>query len=336
MSSDRIYVPPEWAPHSALWVGWPHLRGEWGAAFDGARREIAAFIRVVSETTPVRVTCGSREAYTSAWLVLDDLIENGRVQLHTVLAGDIWLRDTGPIFARQHEAAGALRFRFNGWGGKYIMPGDTDTAQAIAAVERTQLLSFDFVLEGGAVDLDGAGRLLTTRQCVLNENRNAEWTQEIAERELSRAFGAAQIIWLDEGLRNDHTDGHIDNIARFVGPGRVVCQTPSGDEDPNREGLEQIHRALIEAGLEVHTIPSPGLIADEEGKAMPASHMNFLMSNGVVYLPVYDTRYASEAVAALEQILPDHKVIALPANNILSGGGAFHCMTQQVPRFEDF
>lgn len=336
MSLDHTYVPPEWAPQSAVWVGWPHLRGEWGDAFDGARREIAAFLRSLSETTPVRIACGSREAYTSAWLALDDVIDAAQVQLHTVLAGDIWLRDTGPVLARGEGELTALRFRFNGWGGKYVMPGDTETAQAIASVEQACLRNFDFVLEGGAVDLDGAGRLLTTRQCVLNRNRNTDWTQDIAERALKQAFGVDQVIWLDEGLLNDHTDGHVDNIARFIGPGRVVCQQPAGGNDPNRDVLQRIQRSLLNAGLEVLTIPSPGLISDGDGAVLPASHMNFLISNEVVYLPVYETRFASEAVAALEQVMPDHKVIALPAGNILSGGGAFHCMTQQVPRFEDF
>lgn len=335
MSSDHTYVPPEWAPHAAIWVGWPHIRDEWGAAFDGARTEIAGFVRVLSETTPVRIACGSREAYSSAWLVLDDLIEAERVQLHTILAGDIWLRDTGPLLARGEDWPTALRFRFNGWGGKYLMPGDTETASAIASVERVPLRPFDFVLEGGAVDLDGAGRMLTTRQCVLNPNRNAGWTQDIAEQKLKQVFSVDRLIWLDEGLLNDHTDGHVDNIARFVGRGRVVCQRPSGETDPNRDVLERIQRTLLDAGLEVDSIPSPGLVLDRNGAAMPASHMNFLISNEVIYLPVYESRFASEAITALERVMPGHKVVALPASNILSGGGAFHCMTQQVPRFED-
>ena len=335
MKQDHIYVPPEWASQSAVWVGWPHLRGEWGETFEGARREITAFVRALSETTPVRIACGSRDAYTSAWLALDDLIQTGSVALHTVLAGDIWLRDTGPILARRDGAAAALRFRFNGWGGKYVMPGDTETASAIASVEQVPVCGNDFILEGGAVDLDGAGRLLTTRQCVLNPNRNPGWTEAIAEEKLKQAFGVDQVIWLDDGLSNDHTDGHIDNIARFVGPGRVICQDPSGENDPNREVLAHIKRTLSDAGLEIQTIPSPGLIEDGEGAAMPASHMNFLISNGTVFLPVYETRYAPEAVAALEQILPEHNIVALQSGSILSGGGAFHCMTQQVPRFED-
>jgi len=335
MSVSQTYVPPEWGPHRAIWVGWPHLRGEWGRAFTGAREEITAFVRALAPVTPVRIACGSREAYSSAWLAMDDEIAAGRVQLHTVLAGDIWLRDTGPILSQRGTMPEALTFRFNGWGGKYVMPGDTMTAQSIASVEQLSVQAFSFILEGGAVDLDGAGRLLTTKQCVLNPNRNPGWTEAIAETALRDAFGVHQILWLEDGLLNDHTDGHVDNVARFIGPGRVLCQTPSGPDDPNRETLRHIEQSLRDTGLEVVTIPSPGLISDAEGAPVPASHMNFLISNQTIFLPIYEDRYAPSAIAALEQMLPRHQIVALPARNILSGGGAFHCMTQQIPRFEE-
>ncbi|NQY97875.1 MAG: agmatine deiminase family protein [Henriciella sp.] len=335
MVTDRTYVPPEWAPQSAVWVGWPHIRGEWGSAFEGARDEIAAFVRAVAQVTPVRVACGSREADTSAWLTLDDLVASGQVQLHTVLAGDIWLRDTGPVLSRRGETSEALAFQFNGWGGKYVMPGDTHTAQAIASVERVPVSRFPFVLEGGAVDVDGDGRLLTTRHCLLNPNRNPDWNEADATRALEQAFGVDQVIWLDEGLINDHTDGHVDNIARFIGPGRVLCQMPSGEDDPNAETYVAIKRKLKDAGLEVHLIPSPGKITDEDGKPVPASHMNFLISNGTVFMPTYDADAVPALIAAFEKVLPDYKLITLPARHILSGGGAFHCTTQQVPEFEE-
>ena len=174
MSNHGIYVPPEWASQSAVWVGWPHLRGDWGRAFEGARQEIAAFVKALAPVTPVRIACGSREAYTSAWFVFDAELKAGQVSLHTLPAGDIWLRDTGPIIGLHEEGPIALRFQFNGWGGKYLMAGDTMTAGGIASVEKLPIHAQDVILEGGAVDLDGAGRLLTTRQCVLNPNRNPD------------------------------------------------------------------------------------------------------------------------------------------------------------------
>lgn len=331
MSDHTLFVPPEWAPQTAVWVGWPHLRGEWGDAFEGAREEIAGFVKSLSQVTRVKIACGSREAYGSARFTLESEIEEERVSLHTLPAGDIWLRDTGPILAFEGAAQVALMFQFNGWGGKYVMTGDTMTASGIASVERVRRRQQSFILEGGAVEVDGDGRLMTTRQCLLNPNRNAAWTQGSAERALKKAFNVQTIVWLEDGLMNDHTDGHIDNIARFIGPRRALCQSPSGADDPNAERLQDIQSALSRSGLEVVTIPSPGRILDDEGEVIPASHTNFLISNRHVYLPVYEDVYAPGAVKALEDALPGYNIIALPARNILAGGGAFHCMTQQVP-----
>lgn len=331
MSEQFTFVPPEWAQQAAIWVGWPHLRGEWWEAFEGARAEIAGFVKALCGITPVRIACGSREAYTSAWFALETDISRGRVSLHTLPAGDIWLRDTGPIFAHRAGQAVALDFEFNGWGGKFVMTGDTMTAGGIASVENVMRKPHAFVLEGGAIDLDGAGRLLTTRQCVLNSNRNPDWTEALASEALKQTFSVDQVIWLGDGLQNDHTDGHVDNIARFIGPGRVVCQSPSGLDDPNQAVLEAIDADLRAADLDVVRIPSPGKMLDEDGIALPASHMNFVISNAHVFLPVYEDTYAPQAIAALEAALPGYTVIGLPARNILSGGGAFHCMTQQVP-----
>ena len=185
--------------------------------------------------------------------------------------GDIWLRDTGPIFARTRDGAVALSFKTNGWGGKFDLPDDATVGDDIARLAGTPVLRFDFVLEGGAVDHDGEGTMLTTRQTLLNPNRNG-WSKEEAEAALARAFGAKKVIWIDEGLKNDHTDGHIDNIARFVGPGRVVCQSPAGADDPNAETLNAIARALEAATdaqgrkLEVIRIPGVGLYRNALGE----------------------------------------------------------------------
>ena len=331
MSETAIYTAPEWQRHDAIWAGWPHIRGEWGNLFEDARAQIGVFLKELCKVTPVKVACGSREAYDSALSMFEREIEAGKISLHTLPTGDIWLRDTGPIFAQTEGTPCALTFKFNGWGGKYIMPGDTMTAGAIAGVEQVSARKHNFILEGGAIDLDGAGRLLTTRQCVLNPNRNAYWDEATAEAALKITFGVSQVVWLGDGLANDHTDGHVDNIARFIGEGRAVCQSPSGVDDPNTETLRAIEADLRAAGLDVVTIPSPGLIQDRDGDAIPASHMNFLISNGHVFLPIYDELYSQAAVIALGEAMPDHVIVPLHARAILSGGGSFHCMTQQVP-----
>ena len=332
MSETGISIPPEWAPQQAVWAGWPHIRGEWGQPFEVARLQIADFLKALCRVTPVKLTCGSREAYGSAFFAFEAEIKAGLISLHTLPAGDIWLRDTGPIMGQVAGDLTALGFKFNGWGGKYVMPGDTMTGGAIAAVEQVAFQPHDFILEGGAIDLDGAGRLLTTRQCVLNPNRNTGWNEADAEVALKAAFGVNHVIWLGDGLLNDHTDGHVDNIARFIAPGVAVCQSPSGADDPNAATYAAIEADLRAAGVEPVLIPSPGRIGDEDGDAIPASHMNFLISNGYIFLPTYEAIYAPQAVAALEAALPTHRIVALPANAILTGGGSFHCMTQQVPK----
>jgi agmatine deiminase len=323
-------IPPEWAPHKAIWTAWPSAPDLWGEDLEPARLEVAAMIRALHDEgrgEAVRVLAFGREAQASAKLALQQSAE-----IVPGAFGDIWLRDTGPIFSRD----GAVGFRFNGWGGKYQLPHDAEVADSIARDAGAELTRHDFILEGGAVEMDGEGALLTTRQCLLNPNRNADWDEATAEAALKRALGVERILWLDAGLANDHTDGHIDNLARFVAPGRVVCQSAWGDDDPNAELFEDIAlrlSAMEDARgrrLEVIRIPSPGRIVDEDGDAAPASHMNFFIGNSTVVAPTYSAS-GDDAVKALRLVFPGRKVIGLSSRAILTGGGSFHCITQQEP-----
>lgn len=325
-----IVLPPEWAPHRAIWTAWPYIP-EWGGSREPARAEIAAMVRALAadDAERVRVLAKPGEPAASARAAIGDCAE-----IVEGVYGDTWLRDTGPIFVTRRGVREALGFRFNGWGGKYDLPGDDEVAAGIAAHAGAPLTRFPFVLEGGAVEWDGAGTVLTTRQCLLNANRNG-WTQAEAEDALKAAIGARKVLWLDEGLANDHTDGHIDNLARFVAPGRVVCQAPAKN-DPNAAALDVIARALEAmtdaAGrkLEIVRIPSPGFVPGEEGEAAPASHMNFVIGNGAVVTPIYSDT-GDDALKALAPLFPGRRMVGLSANAILTGGGAFHCITQQEP-----
>ncbi|WP_084396232.1 agmatine deiminase family protein [Henriciella aquimarina] len=323
------FAPPEWARQSAVWVGWPHLKEAWADDYDGAQREIAALVKALAPVVRVKLVIGAAHSRAEAADQVGELAE-----LFDAPMGDIWLRDIGPVFMKYRNRLEGLGFTFNGWGGKYELEGDTETAAAIARLEGHPLKRLDFVLEGGAVEQDGEGTLITTRQCVLNPNRNPGWTEEKAEAALKQAFNVSRIVWLGDGLKGDHTDGHVDNVARFIAPGHVLCQTPSGTDDPNAEILREIEDELRAAELKVSTIPSPGRLEDEEGEPIPASHMNFLISNGRVILPIYEDEHSKLALAELQALMPEHEVIALPANHILTGGGSFHCMTQQVPELE--
>jgi len=245
--------------------------------------------------------------------------------------GDIWLRDTGPIFGTENGKQIALRFNTNGWGGKFVYEFDDIVGDAVAERAGKPIRRHNFVLEGGSLEHNGEGVMLTTRECILNPNRNPEFSEQDAENALKEAFGAHRIVWLDDGMMNDHTDGHIDNIARFVAADHVICQKASGNDDPNAETFEKIAADLRAAGFKVTQIPSPGKVTDEDGDVVPASHMNFIITNDCVVAPVYGTPYQEAALDALREFFPGRKVVGVRSDTILSGGGSFHCITQQQP-----
>ncbi len=338
-----LMPPPEWARQRCLWTAWPSAADLWREDLEEARANVAAMVRAIAEPSPA--TGAPKGARVNVLACGEEAVQSAERMLarcaHVIPAafGDIWLRDTGPIFAPGPDGLEARRFRFNGWGGKYVLEHDPEVGDAIAAAAGVAVRRFDFVLEGGAVDWDGEGTVLTTRQCLLNPNRNPGWSEASAEAALARALGARKVIWLGDGLCNDHTDGHVDNLARFVGPAHVVCQAPFGADDPNTTALDAVAAAL--AGqtdargrpIQVTRLPSPGLVRDEDGDPSPASHMNFVITDRVVVMPTYGAASTQEALAALALAFPGRQAVGAPATAILSGGGAFHCITQQQPEW---
>ncbi|HVK41951.1 MAG TPA: agmatine deiminase family protein [Phenylobacterium sp.] len=333
-----VLVPAEWAPHRAMWLGFPsHAEGVWEDELAQAQDEVAALARALAGPggEKVRLMTGTSGGEATARRLLGDV---AGIEIVPGRFGDVWLRDTGPIFAQTPDGPSARGFRFNGWGGKYDMEFDDEVAAQIAEASGVPLAAHDFILEGGAVDHDGIGTILTTGQCVLNPNRNPGWTQGLAEAAFKDALGARKVIWLGEGLANDHTDGHVDNLARFVAPGVAVCPVAFGRGDVNADAYDDAAKRLASSTdaegrpLQVVRIPSPGWIEGSDGRAAPASHMNFIIANGAVIMPTYGEGQAAElALQGLQSVFPDRKVIGLPSMSILTGGGSFHCITQQEP-----
>ncbi|RZJ46421.1 MAG: agmatine deiminase family protein [Brevundimonas sp.] len=328
-------VPAEWSPHRAMWVGWPSHGELWEDNLEPAQAEVEALVRALAGPgrEQVRLLVGKAEALDDARARFADVdgvtVIDGRF-------GDIWLRDTGPIFSA--GSARAAAFRFNGWGGKYELEHDDTVATQIGEASGTPLVRNDFILEGGALDHDGQGTILTTRQCLLNANRNTGWTEDAAEAALTEALGARKVLWLGDGLFNDHTDGHVDNLARFVAPGVVACPVAWGRGDPNDDVYAEVARALSDMTdaegrkIRILPLPSPGFVGDEDEKPIPASHMNFLIANGAVIVPTYGDETAARLVCeGLATVYPDREIIPLPSIAILSGGGSFHCISQQEP-----
>lgn len=303
----------------------------WGDDLEAAQGEFLALAAAIgaSEKLEILVTnTQDKQKLTAA-------LANCDYRCHSIPYGDIWLRDTAPFFLVD-ETGGqrAVCFAWNGWGNKYLLEHDDGVAAQIVQFLGIEAAFYDWVLEGGAIEVDGTGLCLTTKQCLLNPNRNPSMDQRAIETALQSALGLTKILWLDRGLVNDHTDGHIDTIARFFAPGKVLCMEPSRCDDPNTEALTEIHATLYQwqaQGIlkEVVCLPSPGLVLDAKGEIMPASYLNFYISNATVIVPTYDAPWDEDAVAIISKCFPDRKTIGLSAKAILTGGGAFHCITKQ-------
>ena len=338
--TDRFRMPAEWTPHDAVWTAWPHDPEQWTEGLEAPQHAlmemVAAIVDFDGKPRGERVELLVRDAgdEAAARRLLGPAVAG--VRFRHARYGDVWLRDTGPIFVTRHGELAAAQFRFDGWGGKYVMAGDTEVATRVMAWAGINGAAFDFVLEGGAIEVDGEGTLLTTRQCMIGGARNPGLDESALDARLRWALGAEHVVWLDRGLRNDHTDGHIDTLARFVAPGVVACME-SFAGDPNRDALGGILADLRAARsaqgqrLEVVTVPSPGAVEDAAGALMPASYMNFYIANTTIVIPTYGVESDGVAVAAIAAMFPTRRAVAVDGKPVVVGGGAFHCSTQQQP-----
>ena len=320
-------MPPEWAPQDWLWIGFPHDADEWPEVLGRAQEQIAAFANAVAESgqeVRLLVRDAANEARARS-------LVSGRVKLERRSFGDVWLRDTGPLVRADGQGRrDALRCRFNGWGGKYLMEGDQTVGAELARDAGLEVVEGDWILEGGGIDGDGAGLVVTTEQCLLNPNRNPELSRRDIEARLIRDLGFDRVLWLGDGLINDHTDGHVDNLARFVGPNRLVLARATGKDDPNA-AIYADAKARAEAfGVDVVETPSPGLITRGDF-VEPASYANFAITSNLVVVPTFGSPHDEEGVSAIAALFPGRATIGLPADAVLAGGGGFHCASQQMP-----
>lgn len=334
--------PAEWAPHHCVWLAWPSDASLWEDALPAARVAFVALARGIAdldgdgrargESLEILVPDADNETLAR------ESLRGLPVRLHRIPFGDIWMRDIAPIFVHGRDGATiAAQFRFNGWGGKYVLPHDDAVSASVARACGLRSVAYDYVLEGGSVEVDGEGTILTSEQCLLNPNRNPTMDRVAIERALCEALGGTKVLWVSEGLINDHTDGHIDTIARYVAPGVIAAMEPTDGDDPNaailRRLIDELEAQTDAAGRQIRVarIPSPGRVLDEDGEVMPASHLNFYIANTTVIVPTYGTSSADAAVAAVGKLFPGRRAIGVDAKAILEGGGAFHCITQQQP-----
>ncbi|MES2964377.1 MAG: agmatine deiminase family protein [Bdellovibrionota bacterium] len=336
-------MPAEWERHAAVWLAWPSAEDLWLEDLEPAREEFVSFCEAIADLDPEKGDVRGEKMEILVPDIASGALAERRlghlpVRLHLVPFGDIWLRDTGPVFLKGTSGEIAtMRFGFNGWGGKFDLPHDPVVAEKIASAAGYPEFALPWICEGGSLEVDGEGTCITTEQCLLNPNRNPGMTKEKIEELVRDSLGVTKVLWLGQGLLNDHTDGHVDTIARFVSPGHVIIHSSSDQDDPNKDILESIDRdvrGFTDAKgreLRITRVPSPGRVLNEDGDLMPASYLNFYIGNSTVVVPTYGAPNDEAAVTAIRQCFPTRKTIGLPSKAILTGGGAFHCMSQQQP-----
>ena len=321
-------MPAEWAPHESVWIGFPSFVKAWGEPLHRAQQQIAAFANAVYASgrgERVHLIAGSAEAATIA----ADLVDSG-VHVKQRQIGDIWLRDTGCIIVQDGNLRIARDFGFNGWGGRFDYPGDLTIGHELAAEAGFEVTQLDWILEGGSIDVDGEGLAATTIDCLLNPNRNPALNKEAIEARLRDDLGIQRLLWLGDGLANDHTDGHIDNLARFVGVNHILIPQGAGPNDPNQTVFEDARKRAEAFGCRVSLMPSVGRFL-QEGEVVPASYMNFYIGNAAIVVPIYGVANDDAAIATLASLFPDRQVVGIMSDAVLTGGGSFHCSSQQVP-----
>jgi agmatine deiminase len=332
-------MPAEWAPHQATWLSWPHNPETWPEVLGPAEAAMAQAVATLAagETVRINVLGPEHEAHVRG--LLGAVADVSGVVFHHFPTNDAWCRDHGAIFV--HDDAGrlaALDCGFNAWGGKYP-PWDLDDAIPASMADALGVPRFEggMILEGGSIDVNGAGTVLTTRQCLLNENRNPGLGRAAIEERLGLLLGVRQVLWLGDGIVGDDTDGHIDDITRFVAEDAVVTVVEPDPGDPNHvplaENLALLREMRLIDGrpLRVFELPMPEPV-ELDGVRLPASYANFYIGNEVVLLPAFDQPADAEAARILAGCFPGRRIVPIRATELVVGLGAFHCLTQQVPR----
>ena len=343
-------MPAEWEPHLATYLVWPHNLETWPGKFETIPPVFARMAAAIAHFEPVRVLVDDAARIREVRTMIERAsspegapVRMDRIELIAIATNDSWIRDHGPIFVNRIAREGAdtaqigIDWRFNSWGQKYG-PYDLDDVVPKRLGERYgfEVIEPGIVLEGGSIEVNGAGALLTTESCLLNKNRNPELSREQIEEYLRVYLGMTQILWLGDGIAGDDTDGHVDDLARFTARDTIVTVAEDDPADANyaalRDNLGRLRAMRDAAGrpFRVETLPMPPAL-DYEGTRLPASYANFYIVNGGVVMPSFECAADAQAQARLARLFPGRRVVAIPSTDLVWGLGAIHCLTQQHP-----
>jgi agmatine deiminase len=332
----------EWEPHQATWLSWPHKEESWPGKLHLILPVYARMVAALARSETVHINVNDQAMEEQARALLAAANAQGDIRFHHFPTNDAWCRDHGAIFVvrqddNQQPAIAATDWGFNAWGEKYP-PYDLDNQIPARMAEALGVQRFagGMILEGGSIDVNGQGLLLTSEACLLNPNRNPALSRAQIEQRLCAMLGVEKILWLGEGIVGDDTDGHVDDLARFVAPNTIVTAVEDDPSDENygflQDNLERLQamRNLDGAPLQIVTLPMPPAVV-YEGQRLPASYANFYIANRVILLPTYNHPNDEQARRVLQALFPEREVVGLDCTDMVWGLGAFHCLTQQVP-----
>ena len=344
----KLRMPAEWEPHEATWIAWPHNESDWPGKFACIPHIYAEIVRHLARTEKIHIVINDAAAEKRARKVLKECgALTGSVFFHQWPTDRVWTRDSGPIFVRKGRNLAATNWRFNGWA-KYsncknddLLPDHIVELLRIEEYVPATIRSGSIhrvVLEGGSIDVNGRGTLLTTEECLLSkkQQRNPGLGKNELEQLFEKYLGVQHVVWLGKGIAGDDTHGHVDDITRFVSPDTVVTAVESDPNDPNydslRENIRRLRLGTDQDGkpLAIIELPMPGAVTFE-GRRLPASYANFYIANGIVLVPVFNDVNDRFALDILADVLPDREVVGIYSGDLIWGFGAMHCMTQQQP-----
>ena len=332
-------MPAEWQKHDAIWLAWPYDPTTFPDRVERVEATYVQIVKEIHESEEVNLFVIDEPTRKKAIAMFSKAAINlDRVHIHVSDYADVWFRDYGPIFVRNpHHELAMIHWDFNSWGEKYeTLLKDKEIPDVINKEMAIRCFKPGIVLEGGSIDVNGEGTLLTTEQCLLNSNRNPNLNKQKIEQYLSEYLGVCHFIWLKRGILGDDTDGHIDDLARFVSPSTIVCAFEDNENDADYDALKENYDLLCQSEdqngkpLRIIKLPMPKVVSDE-GYRLPASYTNFYIGNTKVLMPIFDHPNDKKALAILQELFPTRKVIGICCKDLVYGFGTLHCISQQQP-----